>query len=214
MTIEMRKSKIPQTTISRLPVYLRVLSELANKKAYNISSYELAELVGGNPARLRKDLSYLGEFGTRGVGYDVEHLIYHISKSLGLTKAWSVAIVGIGRMGTALEKYWGFKISSFKVIGLFDKDPKKIGKKVNDLTVLDIEEIEEEAKRIGKIDIGIITTPASAAQEAVDKLVKAGVKAILNYAPVSIEVPEGVLKSQVDILLDLQILSFHLAAQG
>lgn len=210
----MRRAKIPRTTASRLPIYLRTLSDLANKEVEIISSYDLAELVGGNPARLRKDLSYLGELGTRGVGYNISHLIYRINKSLGLTKRWSVAIVGMGRVGTALVHYPGFKISSFEIAALFDRNPRKVGKELGGLTIHHINDLTKEFSKVGGIDIGIITTPPSAAQEVADKLIEAGVKALMNFAPARIDVPSHVLKRQTDVLLDLQILSFYLAAKA
>lgn len=178
-----------------------------------VSSYELAELAGGNAAQLRKDLSYFGEFGTRGVGYDVNHLLYQISKFLGLTRERSVAIVGMGKLGPALLAYRGFREKGFKVVSVFDNDVRKIGKKIDSLEIQDVDFLEREVKD-KNIDIGIITTPALAAQHIANKLVAAGIKAVLNFAPVTIVVPPEVILRQVDLAVELQILSFHQERQS
>lgn len=209
----MKRERIPKATIARLPLYLRSLSELAEKGVPVVSSYELAELAGGNAAQLRKDLSYFGEFGTRGVGYDVNHLLYQISKFLGLTRDRNVAIVGMGKLGPALLGYWGFKEKGFKIVSVFDNDMRKIGKKIDGLEIQDVDFLEREVKD-KNIDIGIITTPALAAQHIANKLVAAGVKAILNFAPVTIVVPPEVILRQVDLAVELQILSFHQERQS
>ncbi|MEW6188645.1 MAG: redox-sensing transcriptional repressor Rex [Actinomycetota bacterium] len=206
----MKRKKIPQTTIARLPLYLRHLLKLARKGVRIISSYELAEHVGTNAAQLRKDLSYLGEFGTRGVGYDVGELIRQISKCLGLTREWKVAIVGMGKLGPALLGYKGFEQEGFKIVAIFDKNPKKIGKKMGNLVVSDVTNLKEVIEKVGGVDIGIITTPASAAQKVADQLIEAGIRAILNFAPVTLEVPSHVFLRQVDLSTELQILSYYL----
>jgi redox-sensing transcriptional repressor len=205
---KLKREKIPKATIARLPLYLRSLSELAEKGVPVVSSYELAELAGGNAAQLRKDLSYFGEFGTRGVGYDVGHLLYQISKFLGLTRERNAAIVGMGKLGPALLAYRGFGEKGFKIVAVFDNDIRKIGKMIDGLEILDIDSVEQEVKE-KRIEIGIITTPASAAQLTANKLVAAGVKAILNFAPVTVVVPSDVVLRQVDLAVELQILSFH-----
>lgn len=209
----MKKEKIPKATIARLPLYLRSLSELAEKGVPVVSSYELAELSGGNAAQLRKDLSYFGEFGTRGVGYDVEHLLYQISKFLGLTRDRNIAIIGMGRLGPALLGYQGFKEKGFKITAVFDNDIRKIGKKLNNIEVLDIDLMEGVIKE-ENIEIGVITVPAVAAQQVANRLVAAGIKAILNFAPTKIEVPEDVTLRQVDLAVELQILSYHQTRKG
>ncbi len=204
----MKKEKIPKATIARLPLYLRSLSELAEKGVLVVSSYELAELSGGNAAQLRKDLSYFGEFGTRGVGYDVENLLYQISKFLGLTRDRSVAIIGMGKLGPALLGYRGFKEKGFKVVAIFDNDMRKIGNKIGDLEIIDLDLLEKVVKE-KNIEVGVITTPAPAAQRIANLLVAAGIKSILNFAPAKIEVPSGVALRQVDLSVELQILSYH-----
>lgn len=209
----MKRERIPKATIARLPLYLRSLSELVEKGVPVVSSYELAELAGGNAAQLRKDLSYFGEFGTRGVGYDVNHLLYQISKFLGLTRERNVAIVGMGKLGPALLGYRGFKEKGFKVVSVFDNDMRKIGKKIDGLEIQDVDFLEREVKD-KNIDIGIITTPALAAQHIANKLVAAGIRAVLNFAPVTIVVPPEVILRQVDLAVELQILSFHQERQS
>lgn len=207
----MKRKKISIATISRLPIYLRCLSDLARKGTNVISSYELAEMAGTNAAQLRKDLSYFGEFGTRGVGYEVSSLSYQITKYLGLTEKRKLIIVGTGKLGSALFRYRGFAEKNFEVVGVFDKDPKKIGRKKDGLVIKDVEMLEDEVKKLGCVDIGIITTPASAAQKVADRLVAAGVKAILNFAPITLSVPSDVSLRQVDLAVELQILSFYRA---
>jgi redox-sensing transcriptional repressor len=198
---------VPPTTIARLPIYLRCLQEVHVKNIDHISSFELAELVGGNAAQLRKDLSYLGEFGTRGVGYAVDELINQISRWLGIGTVRSVMIIGMGRLGQALCNYQGFHDKGFLVTHVFDIDPAKIGKKVAELKVQAIDELPEN----GPGDIGIIATPATAAQEAADRFVSSGIKAILNFAPTNIEVGQDVFVRHVDFASELQIIGFHLA---
>lgn len=205
----MRRKKISLATISRLPVYLRCLSDLVRKGTPIVSSQELAEAAGTSAAQLRKDLSYFGEFGTRGVGYDVSSLSYQITKYLGLTKKKKIIIVGTGKLGAALFRYRGFAEKNFEIVGIFDNDPRKIGKKRNGLVVKDVAELKEEIKKLGEVDIGIIATPATAAQKVAEKLVEAKVKAILNFAPVVLNVPKDVSLRQVDLAVELQILSFY-----
>jgi redox-sensing transcriptional repressor len=209
----MKTRKVPQTTIARLPLYLRCLIDAQKRQVLVISSQELSELAGGNAAQVRKDLSYLGEFGTRGIGYEVDQLILHISRILGLTRPRNVAIVGMGRLGPALLGYQGFSEKGFNVVAVFDRDPDRIGQRSGDLVVQDSSEIAEAVGKLG-IEIAIITTPASVAQKVADALVEAGVKAILNFAPTHIEVPETVNVRQVDLSVELQILTFHLARQS
>jgi redox-sensing transcriptional repressor len=206
----MKRAKLPQTTIARLPIYLRSLVHLAKRGVQIISSEGLAQLAGTNAAQLRKDLSYLGEFGTRGVGYSVDQLINEISKWLGLIRDRTVAVVGIGRLGSALVGYHGFTEKGFKIVAVFDRDSKKVGTKIGGLTIEHIANLNKVVKRNGSIDIGIIATPASSAQAVADKLVQAGVKAILNFAPTHVEAPPEITVRQVDLAVELQILSYHL----
>jgi redox-sensing transcriptional repressor len=173
-----------------------------------VSSERLAELAGVNAAKVRKDLSYLGSYGTRGVGYDVEYLLFQISRELGLTQDWPVAIVGIGNLGHALANYKGFPARGFRVVALVDADPGKVGEKIGDLHVRSLDELPAIAAEEG-IAIGIIATPAPAAQEVADRLVAAGVSSILNFAPALVTVPSTVSLRKVDLSIELQILSFY-----
>ena len=203
-----RTRPIPEATVARLPVYLRVLGELAAQHIQTVSSERLAEAAGVNPPKVRKDLSYLGSYGTRGVGYDVEYLLFQISRELGLTQDWPVAIVGVGNLGHALANYRGFSARGFRVVALVDSDTEKVGERVGELNVRHLDELPRIAAD-ESVAIGIIATPAAAAQEVADRLVAAGVTAILNFAPAVITVPEGVWLRKVDLSIELQILSFY-----
>src|SRR5690349_5308824 len=182
--------RIPEATVARLPVYLRSLLETAESKTTTISSERLAEMAGVNAAKVRKDLSYLGSYGTRGVGYDVEYLLFQMSRELGLTHDWPVVIVGIGNLGAALANYGGFSDRGFPVAALVDADHRKVGETLGDLTIRHLDELPELARE-HNIAIGIIATPASVAQDVADRLVAAGVASILNFAPAVISVPES-----------------------
>jgi redox-sensing transcriptional repressor len=200
--------RIPEATVARLPVYLRSLVDLADAKTDTVSSERLAELSGVNAAKVRKDLSYLGSYGTRGVGYDVEYLLYQISRELGLTQDWPVAIIGFGNLGHALANYRGFGERGFRVVALFDADPHKVGETVAGLRVRHIDDLPAVAAH-GGIAIGIIATPAAVAQDVADRLVAAGASSILNFAPTVINVPAHVSLRKVDLSIELQILSFY-----
>ena len=199
---------IPEATIARLPVYLRALYALADRGIASVSSEELAAAAGVNSAKLRKDLSHLGSYGTRGVGYDVEYLVYQISRELGLTQSWPVLIVGAGNLGRALANYGGFASRGFRVAALIDCDPRVVGSKIAGHDVRATSEIEEVVAEFGVL-IGAIAAPAAAAQGICDRLVAAGVTSILNFAPVVLSVPEGVDVRKVDLSIELQILAFH-----
>ena len=205
----MRSSRrIPEATVARLPIYLRCLLEVLEAKVTTISSERLAEMAGVNAAKVRKDLSYLGSYGTRGVGYDVEYLFLHINRVLGLTQDWPVVIVGVGNLGHALANYRGFSARGFRIVALVDADRNRVGEKIGEITVRHIDELPE----IGateEIAIGIIATPAPAAQDVADKLVAAGVRSILNFAPAVITVPSEVSLRKVDLSIELQILAFY-----
>ena len=202
------RRRIPEATVARLPIYLRCLVEVADAKTATVSSERLAEMAGVNAAKVRKDLSYLGSYGTRGVGYDVEYLLYQISRELGLTQDWPVVIVGLGNLGHALANYNGFSARGFRVVALVDADPGKVGQKIGDLAVRPLEDIEAIAKA-ERPAIGIIATPAQAAQEVADRLCAAGVTSILNFAPVVLSVPDGVSLRKVDLSIELQTLAYH-----
>jgi len=208
-----KTTRLSDATINRIPLYLRALQELNEKDWYIISSNDLADLVGVQPAQLRKDLSYLGEFGTRGVGYDISHLKNQLSNRIGLTKKWSIAVIGAGRLGQALIRYQEFKKHDLDIRAVFDNDPSKIGKKIESKYILDISEIKNVVEEEG-IQIGIITTPAESAQLAAKLLVEAGIKAILNFTPTSIEVPDKVQVRHVDLSVELQILIFKLMREN
>jgi len=199
---------IPEATVARLPLYHRSLLELAERGVHTVSSEALAAAAGVNSAKVRKDLSYLGSYGTRGVGYDVEYLIYQTGREIGLTQDWNVMIVGVGNLGHALANYKGFSARGFRVVALIDADERKIGEQVGDLTIEDFEDLERIAKE-RQVSIGIVATPAAAAQEAADRLAAAGVKSVLNFAPAVIQVPDDVSLRKVDLSIELQILSFY-----
>jgi redox-sensing transcriptional repressor len=202
------KRRIPEATVARLPVYLRSLLEVAETKAPTISSERLAELAGVNAAKVRKDLSYLGSYGTRGVGYEVEYLLFQISRELGLTQDWPVAIIGIGNLGHALANYRNFSARGFRIVALLDADPAKVGKQVAGLAIRSLDDLDDVVAEVG-VSIGIIATPAHVAQDVADRLVAAGVTSILNFAPAVLSVPRGVSLRKVDLSIELQILSFY-----
>ena len=199
--------------MARLPVYYRALLEVAEHDVATISSERLAELAGVNAAKVRKDLSYLGSYGTRGVGYDVDYLVHEISRELGLTRDWPVAIVGIGNLGRALANYRGFGARGFRIVALLDADPQLVGNAVGDLTIEPIGAIAGIVSE-RKIAIGMIATPAPVAQEVADLLVDAGVRSILNFAPAVLTVPKSVSMRKVDLAIELQILSFYQLRRG
>ena len=199
---------IPEATVARLPVYLRALTALAEHDTTTVSSEELAAAAGVNSAKLRKDLSYLGSYGVRGVGYDVDYLVYQISRELGLTQDWPVAIVGIGNLGHALAGYGGFATRGFEVVALFDTDPKVVGEVVSGLPVRPLDHLETLVQE-QPIAIGVVATPAGPAQEVCDRLVAAGVRSVLNFAPCVLSVPDDVDVRKVDLATELQILAFH-----
>ncbi len=201
------RRRIPEATVARLPIYLRSLYELSDGPG-TISSERLAEMAGVNAAKVRKDLSYLGSYGTRGVGYDVEYLLYQISRELGLTQDWPVAIIGLGNLGRALANYRGFMARGFRVVALFDADPAKVGERVGDLEISHLDRLAGLAESLA-LAIGVIATPASTAQDVADRLVAAGVGSILNFAPVVLSVPPHVSVRKVDLSIELQILSFY-----
>jgi redox-sensing transcriptional repressor len=203
---------IPDATVSRLPMYHRSLLSLTARGVLLVSSEELAEASGVSSAKLRKDLSFLGSYGTRGVGYEVEFLLYQIARALGLTQVWPVVIVGIGNLGNALAGYPGFASRGFSVVGLFDTDPNRVGETVTvagkEIVVTDISKLPQVVLSSGA-SIGVIATPETAAQEVCDVMVRNGITSILNFAPVLIEVPAGVDVRRVDLATELQILAFH-----
>ena len=205
--IQPRPRTIPEATVARLAVYLRVLSALADGGRSTVSSGELATAAGVNPAGLRKDLSHLGPCGVRGVGYEVATLRDRISGVLGVERSRACVLVGIGNLGSALADYAGFGSRGFEFVGLFDASPARIGQRIGGLAVRPIEELEEVVVRT-QATIGVITTPAEVAQSVCDRLADAGVRSILNFAPVTLAAPEGVDVRKVDLSVELQVLAF------
>jgi redox-sensing transcriptional repressor len=200
--------RVPEATVARLATYLRVLSTLADRSVTTVSSDELASVAGVNSAKLRKDLSFLGSYGIRGVGYDVSTLTEHISRTLGLTVHRSVALIGVGNLGQALAGYEGFASRGFRIAAVVDADPGRIGSTIRGLTVRDIADLDAIVAEHG-ITIAVLAVPASAAQDVCDRLVAVGVTSILNFAPVVLSVPAHVDLRKVDLAAELQILSFH-----
>ena len=199
---------IPEATVARLPVYLRALYTLADRGTSTVSSEELAASAGVNSAKLRKDLSHLGSYGIRGVGYDVEYLVYQVSRALGLTQSWSVVIVGAGNLGRALANYGGFVTRGFRISAILDSDQSLVGRQIGTVAVRHVSELESVVAG-NNVAIGVIATPAGTAQAVCDRLVAAGVTSILNFAPLVLNVPDGVDVRKVDLSIELQILAFH-----
>jgi redox-sensing transcriptional repressor len=200
--------EIPGSTVARLPLYLRTLVDLAAAGERTVSSDTLAEATGLTSAKVRKDLSNVGSTGTRGIGYDVASLIHGIRTVLGLTQHWAILIAGAGNLGRALAHYKGFAERGFRVAALVDVDPDKVGKRLDDLEIRPIEDLEALATDHG-VAIGVIATPASAAQEVADRMVSAGIRSILNFAPAVVTSPEGVTIRKVDLATELQILAYY-----
>lgn len=204
----MKARSVPEATVGRLPVYLRALVEMAERGATTTSSEGLAEAAGVNSAKVRKDLSYLGSYGTRGVGYDVAYLIHQVRRELGLTQHWPVLIAGAGNLGHALANYHGFGERGFRVVAVVDADPEKVGRPVGDVRVEELSTLAHVVAR-EEVAIGVICTPAAAAQDVADRMVEAGIRSILNFAPAVIAVPDAVSVRKVDLSLELQILAYY-----
>ena len=201
--------RIADSTVRRLSLYLRFLEESAQRGVVTISSDELARRGGTTSAQVRKDLSFFGSFGKRGLGYSVPELTESLREILGLRRDWQVIIVGAGKIGTALAQYRGFRQRGFHVIAVYDRDPRKIGTKLDALTVRDMEQIEHDIAK-ERPDIAVLTTPGDEAQKVVDRLVKAGIRALLNFAPVQLQVPPDVTLKNVNMAMELEGLSFAL----
>ena len=200
--------KIPPATVKRLPLYLQCLDQVSGDDI-GISSSKLAELAKVNDAQVRRDLSYLGTLGTRGVGYDISTLRNQLQLELGLVEGWSAVIVGIGNLGSALAHYGGFREKGFGIVGLFDDDPKKINSQVAGLVIKPLKDLEKYCEKFN-VAIGIIATPGEYAQGVADQLTGCGVRSILNFAPVLLKnVPDVQIRS-VDLSQELQILSYYL----
>ena len=205
----MKKREIPDIIVSRLPVYLRALRRMQAQDVQNTSSQELGELVGISAAQIRKDLSQFGEFGKQGTGYNIAFLISKLCEILQVEHVWDVALVGMGDMGHALARYQGFTDRGFRVAMVFDNDPAKIGEQVGDFVIRDTSEIEQAIREAG-IKVAMVCVPAAVAQAVANQLVEAGVKAILNYAPISLSVPAGVKLQYLDPSIGLQRMTYYL----
>lgn len=206
----MKQEKISELTTNRLSVYLRCLNELAAEGERTVSSETLAKRFHMNSAQIRKDLANFGEFGVRGVGYYIDSLRAHLTKILGIDKEHRVGIIGAGRLGTALADYYGFQQTNFKVVALFDADKRKIGKKVGHVEVFDIKNFASVVKR-DKIEVAVIAVPAEHARDVLERVVKAGIKAIMNFAPVPLGVADDVKLKTIDLTTSLESLSYFLA---
>jgi redox-sensing transcriptional repressor len=205
----MNADKIPDIIIGRLPVYLRALQQLSEKGIQTTSSQELGEIIGISAAQIRKDISQFGEFGKQGTGYSIPFLIERLRDILKVDRGWEVVVVGMGDIGHALARYNGFANRGFHIKMVFDNDPQKIGQKVGEYEIFDTALLAEKLKQ-SKIKIAMLTVPATAAQETTDQLVKAGIKAILNYAPISLNVPRGVHVQYIDPVTHLQRMTYYL----
>ena len=206
----MKELKIPEATVSRLSVYSRYLTGVEEQGIVNISSGEIAEGVGGTPAQVRKDLAYFGEFGTRGVGYNVKQLNQEIMGILGLKKGWNMILIGAGNLGSALSQYRGFQARGFNIVAVFDNDMNKVGLKLNGLPIYAVNQMAEFIDK-NDISIGIITVPSEYAQDIADILVEtANIKGILNFAPIVLTIPEEIEVRNVDLSVNLEVLSYNI----
>lgn len=205
----MNAEKIPDIIIGRLPIYLRALQRMAEKGMRTTSSQELGDHVGISAAQIRKDISQFGEFGKQGTGYSISYLLDKLREILKVDRIWDVALVGAGDIGHALARYQGFVNRGFNIVLVFDNDRSKIGQKVGDFIIEDTATMVEKIKSCG-VKVAMLTVPASAAQEVADKLVQAGVKGILNYAPISLNVPSGVKVQHIDPATHLQRMTYYL----
>ncbi|UCF56558.1 MAG: redox-sensing transcriptional repressor Rex [Deltaproteobacteria bacterium] len=207
----LKNSKIPEATIERIALYSRPLERLLGKGEQLVSSEKLAELCNVNPAQVRKDLSYFGEFGVRGIGYDARDLLTEIRKILVSDREWKLAIVGMGNMGNALVENANFRKRGYRFVAAFDSDPQKIGKRLPcGLIIQSVQNIKPLTQELG-IELGVITTPPAQAQAAADILINAGIKAILNFSPVQVRQPEGCLLENVDFTVKIDDLAYHLS---
>ncbi len=204
--------KIPEATIGRLSFYSRYLTKLESDGIETISSGDIAKGIAGNSAQVRKDFAYFGGFGKRGVGYNVVDLNRNIKDILGLNREWNAVIVGMGNLGRALAYYHGFASRGFKIIGLFDNNPSLKGEKINSLEIKDSAELEDFIEK-NNVDIAILTLPAESVQFVVDRVVKKGVKGILNFAPTVVSAEEGVQVRNVDLSVNLEILSYNIISK-
>jgi len=207
-TASPRRRRIPSAAVNRLPVYLQILTDLQLTETTQVSSDQLAALANVNAAKVRKDLSYLGTYGTRGVGYEVTFLIYQIKRELGLLSQWKTIVVGAGNLGSAITVNGGFTSRGFPVVAIFDVDPRKVGTRVGELVVRNLDELKDFVRANG-VHIGVLAVPSTAAQSVADDLIAAGIGSLLNFAPVVLTAPKGVTVRNVDLGVELQILGYH-----
>lgn len=205
----MAKNLIPDIVVSRLPRYLRALDHMLQNGVKTTSSQELGEAIGISAAQIRKDLSQFGEFGKQGTGYSVRYLVEQLQAILHLDRAWDLALVGVGDLGTALARYQGFVNRGFKIVLAFDNDPEKIGKSIGGLEIKSIDTLEDEITRSG-VKIAMLTVPAAEAQVVAERLVKSGIRAILNYTPFQLNLPEDIRVGYIDPLVKLQHMTYYL----
>lgn len=205
----MNTRKIPDIIIGRLPVYLRALQRMADMGLMTTSSQELGEHVGISAAQIRKDISQFGEFGKQGTGYSIEYLIGQLREILKVDRIWDVIVVGAGDMGHAVVNYQGFQDRGFHIVAIFDNDKEKVGQVIGEFTVEDTESMSERVKEMG-VKVAMLAVPATAAQEVADQLMQAGVRAFLNYAPISLNVPGNVKVQYIDPSIHLQRMTYYL----
>ena len=205
--------EIPEVVIDRLPIYVRALTVLERQGRDVVNSQELGGKLGVTPAQIRKDLSYFGRFGKQGRGYNVKRLLEELHQILGITREWSMVLVGVGQLGRAILGYGGFAPQGFRIVGAFDIDSAAVGERVNGLEVKSIDVLPEEMRRLNA-QLGIVAVPAASAQQVIDMLVASGVKAILNYAPIAAHVPPGVRIKDIDPVLALQSMTFYIKESG
>ena len=205
--------EIPPVVIDRLPHYARALSTLEARGREVVSSQELGMRLGVTPAQIRKDLSYFGRFGKQGRGYNVRKLLDELHRILGLDKQWRMALVGVGKLGRAILDYEGFTPQGFRIVEAFDTNPKRIGERINKLTVKDVQDLEKVLSQ-NPVDVGIVAVPAEIAQDIIDALIKCGVRGILNYAPIAARVPPGVQMKRIEPVLALQSMTYYIKNAG
>ena len=205
--------EIPEVVISRLPVYARALDRLATEDREVVSSQELGQRLGVTPAQIRKDLSYFGRFGKQGRGYNVRQLLEELRSILGLDQQWRLALIGVGRLGQAILSYGGFAPEGFLFVGAYDSNPRVVNMEIGGLTVRDVAHLEQHLRE-APADVGIVAVPAASAQAVIDVLVRCGVQAILNYAPIAVRVPAEICVRQIDPVLALQSMTYYLKADA
>jgi redox-sensing transcriptional repressor len=211
--VTIRERKISDTAVRRLSLYLRTLEELRGEGTGTVSSRDLADRAGTTAAQVRKDLSHFGSFGKRGLGYSVDPLQEELRRILGLSRSWAVGLVGAGRIGSALVEYPNFQERGFRIVTVLDRDPRKVGRRWNGIRIEDVAGLEERFRALG-VQLAVLAVPGEAAQEVADRVVRAGVRGILNFAPVRLRIPPEVAVNHVDLAVELEVLSFALREDG